>query len=87
MTGATLVQRSLRFYWRTHLGVALGAAVSVAVLVGALAVGDSVPYTLKRLALERLGETDLALAAPGRDFRAALADDLAGRLGARVAPV
>ena len=87
MTGATLVQRSLRFYWRTHLGVALGAAVSVAVLVGALAVGDSVPYTLKRLALERLGETDLALATPGRDFRAALADDLAGRLGARVAPV
>ena len=87
MTGATLVQRSLRFYWRTHLGVALGAAVSVAVLVGALAVGDSVPYTLKRLALERLGGTDLALATPGRDFRAALADDLAGRLGARVAPV
>jgi len=87
VTGATLVQRSLRFYWRTHLGVALGAAVSVAVLVGALAVGDSVPYTLKRLALDRLGETDLALAAPGRDFRAALADDLAGRLGARVAPV
>ncbi|MCX5648154.1 MAG: ABC transporter permease [Planctomycetota bacterium] len=87
MTGATLVQRSLRFYWRTHLGVALGAAVSVAVLVGALAVGDSVPYTLKRLALGRLGETDLALAAPGRDFRAALADGLAGRLGARVAPV
>jgi len=87
VTGATLVQRSLRFYWRTHLGVALGAAVSVAVLVGALAVGDSVPYTLKRLALERLGETDLALATPGRDFRAALADDLAGRLGARVAPV
>jgi ABC-type lipoprotein release transport system permease subunit len=87
VTGATLVQRSLRFYWRTHLGVALGAAVSVAVLVGALAVGDSVPYTLKRLALERLGETDLALATPGRDFRAALADDLAGRLAARVAPV
>ena len=87
MTGATLIRRSLRFYRRTHVGVLLAAAVSVGVLVGALAVGDSVRYTLDRLARARLGETQLILAAPGRFFPAALADRLAERLEVRAAPV
>jgi len=87
VTGATLIRRSLRFYRRTHLGVVLGAAVSVGVLVGALAVGDSVRYTLERLARQRMGETEAVLAAPDRFFRAALADELAERLQARTAPV
>jgi len=35
MTLRTLVARSLRFHWRAHLGVLLGATVSTAILVGA----------------------------------------------------
>ena len=42
MTFRTLIRRSLRFHWRSHLGVVLGAAMGSAALIGALVVGDSV---------------------------------------------
>src|SRR5438034_8409418 len=83
----TLVTRSLRFYWRAHLGVLLGATVGTAILVGALAVGDSVRHSLRSLALARLGGIHLALSGQNRFFRAALADDLASELDAPVAPI
>ena len=72
----TLVARSLRFHWRSHLGVVLGAAVATTVLVGALVVGDSVRWSLRRMALGRLGKTEMAVVAPGRFFRAGLAEQL-----------
>lgn len=53
--------RTLLFYKRTHLAVALGAAVATAVLAGALVVGDSVRGSLRDLTLERLGAIDSAL--------------------------
>lgn len=77
-----LARRSLRFYWRTHLGIALGVAVATAIIVGALLVGDSVRYSLRRLALARLGNVHLALVAHGRFFRAALADEIGAALAA-----
>ncbi len=49
-----LIRSGLRFHWRSHLGVVLGTAVAAAVLVGALAVGDSVRRTLADKAAERL---------------------------------
>jgi putative ABC transport system permease protein len=82
-----LAVRSLRFHWRAHLGALLGATVSTAILVGALAVGDSVRYSLRALALARLGEVRLALNGQGRCFRAALAEELASELQAPVAPI
>ena len=87
MTRFTLVRRSLRFYWRTHLGVLLGTALAVAILTGALAVGDSVRHTLEQLARARLGRTTQALVSPEGFFRARLADDLEAELRALVAPV
>ena len=87
MKSWSLVKKSLRFYWRTHLGVVLGVAVSTAVLVGALVVGDSVKYTLRKLALSRLGKVQLALASSSRYFRAALADELRPALDNAIAPV
>ena len=83
----TLVARSLRFHWRSHLGVVLGAAVATTVLVGALVVGDSVRWSLRRMALARLGKTELALVAPERFFRAALAAELSTAVRAPSAAV
>ena len=87
MTIWRLIRQSLRFYWRTHLSVMMGATVSTAVLVGGLAVGDSVRRSLQEMARARLGETQFALVSNGRFFRSALADDLAGEAKASVAPV
>jgi putative ABC transport system permease protein len=80
----TLILRSLRFHARAHLGTLLGAAIGSAVLIGALAVGDSVRASLREMALARLGKVRLALAANDRFFRAALADDLQGLTGGTV---
>ena len=52
-----LQTRSLTYYWRTNLVVVLGVATAVAVLSGALLVGDSVRASLRDLVLQRLGQT------------------------------
>jgi len=69
------VRRSLTYYWRTNLAVVLGVATAVAVLAGALLVGDSVRGSLADLVQQRLGATDLAIVAP-QFFREQLAADL-----------
>jgi ABC-type lipoprotein release transport system permease subunit len=77
MDARQIARRSLTYYWRTNLAVVLGVATAVAVLAGALLVGDSVRGSLRDLALARLGETDLVVASTGL-FREQLALDLAG---------
>ncbi len=73
---------------RRQLGVAAGIAVASAVLVGALAVGDSVRGTLGATARARTGQVDAILPGGDRFFRQVLADELSGALeGARAAPV
>ena len=57
-----LVLRGLRFYWRTNLAVIAGVGTAVAVLAGALLVGDSVRASLRDLVLVRLGRTDTIVA-------------------------
>src|SRR4051812_8264937 len=75
MTAKTLIWRSLRHYWRTHLGVALGAALGALVLTGALLTGDSVKATLERQARERVGQIKGAALGGDRFFRDALAEE------------
>jgi putative ABC transport system permease protein len=75
MNRRRFVLRALTYYWRTNLAVVAGVATAVAVLAGALVVGDSVRGTLRQLALDRLGATDLIVSAP-RFLREALADDI-----------
>lgn len=77
----TLAKRNLKFYWRTNLGVLLGVMITSAVLIGALAVGDSIQGTLHRLAEARLGRVQTVLAPEGRYFRAEWADELARAVG------
>lgn len=76
MTRRQLILRGLTFHWRTHVAVVLGVATAVAVLAGALLVGDSVRGSLRALVLERLGRTDRVVAS-ATFFREALARDLA----------
>jgi ABC-type antimicrobial peptide transport system permease subunit len=75
MHASALIKNSLKHYWRTNLAVALGVATAIAVLAGALLVGDSVRASLRDLALARLGKTDLVITASGF-FREQLAADL-----------
>ena len=56
-----MTRASLWHYRALHVLVAAGVAVAVAVLAGALLVGVSVRASLRELALQRLGATDLAV--------------------------
>ena len=85
MSFAHLVRRSLTFYWRTNLAVCLGVAAAVAVLGGALLVGDSVRGSLRDIATSRLGRADHALVSTGY-FRETLASDVAARAETGSAP-
>ena len=72
-----IATRSLFYFWRSNLAIALGVAAATAVLTGALIVGSSMRHSLKQLTLDRLGRIDeilgrrgLALAqAPGVQVR------------------
>lgn len=75
MQTSQLVRRNLAYYWRTNLAVVLGVATAVAVLAGALLVGDSVRASLRDLFLQRLGNTAQVITAPGF-FREPLAADI-----------
>ena len=61
MTRNRLLLSGLKHYWRSHVAVALGTAIAVAVLAGALIVGDSVRASLKAMTLNRLGGVDYAM--------------------------
>ena len=76
MKRVSLVSRSLRFHWRTHLAVMLGVAAGSAALTGALLVGDSMRGSLRETALGRLGRVDHALLG-SRFFQTELAAKLA----------
>ncbi|HVR69779.1 MAG TPA: ABC transporter permease [Vicinamibacteria bacterium] len=78
MRPSTLLARSLRHYWRTHVAVVAGVATAVAVLTGALVVGDSVRASLRGLAEQRLGRADVAVRG-ARFFREDLAREIAAR--------
>jgi ABC-type lipoprotein release transport system permease subunit len=75
MTTATLLKRNLVYYGRTNAAVVCGVAIAVAVLAGALLVGDSVRASLRALVLQRLGRTVHVVSATNF-FR----EELAGKL-------
>jgi len=75
MRTARLIQRSLAYYWQTNVVVVLGVATAVAVLTGALLIGESVRGSLRDLVSQRLGRTDDFVASTGF-FREQLATDI-----------
>ena len=78
MTLLALVRRNILLYWRIHLAVVVGVGVAVAVLAGALLVGASVRYSLRSLALERLGVVDVVVTSASF-VRECFADELLDR--------
>lgn len=82
MRTATLLRRSLVHFWRTNLAVVAGVATTVAVLAGALLVGDSVRASLRDLFLLRLGNTAYVISADGF-FRENLAAEIQAHSGFR----
>ncbi|HEY7514134.1 MAG TPA: hypothetical protein VIC87_06630, partial [Vicinamibacteria bacterium] len=72
-----LLLRSLAHYWRTNAAVVMGVAAAVAVLAGALVVGESVRESLRRIALRQLGRTGQVVEGGGF-FGEGLAARLAG---------
>jgi ABC-type lipoprotein release transport system permease subunit len=61
MSRARLLLASLKYNWRSNLAVVAGVATAVAVLAGALVVGESMRHTLRRMALDRIGRTEAVI--------------------------
>jgi putative ABC transport system permease protein len=80
MTLYQLILQTLRHFWKQNLVLALGVALSTAVITGALMVGDSVSYSLERIVSLRLGKISHTLTAGDRFFT----DSLAVRLGKEI---
>ncbi len=87
MTLFRLIRNNLRFYLRKHLLLAAGIAVSGAVITGALLVGDSVDYSLRRIVEYRLGQVTHVVQAGDRYFTTGLADRLEEGLEVPVVPL
>jgi len=83
-----LILRSFTHFKSVHLGIVLGVAIGATVLAGALLVGDSVRLSLRKWALLRIGDVDLAMETGERHFGVDLARRLEGELGgSTVAPL
>lgn len=87
MNRGRLIGRSLYYYRRTHVWVLLGMTLSTAIILGALLVGDSLKYSLKQQALDRLGKTKFALMGADRFFRSELAEEIGTDLAVPAAGV
>ncbi len=71
-----LLKRNLTYFWRTNAAVVAGVAVAVAVLAGALMVGDSVRTSLRNIFLQQLGATSHVINS-STFFREKLSEDVA----------
>ncbi len=76
--------KSFRHYFMANLLVALGVAISTAVITGGLIIGDSITYSLEQTTHYRLGKTTHAISSNGRFFRQEIANEMQG--GLDVAP-
>ena len=81
MSFIRLIQKSLWFYRKLNFTIVLGIALSTAILVGALIIGDSVKYSLQQITVQRLGNTSHVVTAGERLFRQQLGNELSEKTG------
>ncbi len=79
------IVRSIRHYLKLNFTIVLGIALSTAILVGALIIGDSVRYSLQQITVQRLGKTSQVITAGERLFGRQLATELAEKNGTETA--
>ena len=80
-----LILKSAWHYRKLNLMIILGIALSTAILVGALIIGDSVKYSLQQITVQRLGKTSQVITAGERLFGQKLAIELAEKTGTETA--
>ena len=80
-----LILKSAWFYRKLNLTIILGIALSTAILVGALIIGDSVKYSLQQITVQRLGKTSQVITAGERLFGQQLTTELAEKTGTETA--
>lgn len=81
MSNFKLILKSIWYYRKLNLTIVLGIALSTAILVGALIIGDSVKYSLQQITVQRLGNTSQVISAGERLFRRQLAKELTLKTG------
>ena len=86
MNLSRLIRRNLWFYRKPYLSVMFGVMTTTAVLTGALIVGDSVRFSLQKIAHDRLGGIRYAVPPGERFFRQELARGISGITKQAVAP-
>jgi len=72
MNSIRFIRNNLIYFWKKNLLLALGVAISGAVVTGALIVGDSVEYSLNSIVDQRLGKVTHVLKAGDRYFTGGL---------------
>ncbi len=87
MNISRFIRNNLIYYSQKNLLLALGVAISGAVLTGALIVGDSVEYSLNRIVDQRLGKITHVLRAGDRYFTRGLVEQVGEELQAPVASI
>jgi len=87
MTYFNLIFKNLLYYWKRNLALAMGVAISSAVITGALMVGDSVKHNLNKGVELRLGAVTHTVLAGDRFFTESLAKSIEKELNIPVAPV
>ncbi|MGQ8337973.1 FtsX-like permease family protein [Sunxiuqinia sp. A32] len=68
--------KSFLHFFKLNLTVILGVALSMAILLGAFIIGDSVKFSLQQITVSRLGNTEYVITAGERLFRSALSDEI-----------
>jgi len=87
MTIYRFIIRSLWYFRKQHLAVFTGTLISTAVLTGALIIGDSVNFSLRKLVEARLGNTEYVLVSGSRFVRADLASEQSSIMQVSSAPL
>jgi ABC-type antimicrobial peptide transport system permease subunit len=82
-----LILKSTWHYRRLNLTIALGIALSTAILVGALIIGDSVKFSLQQITIQRLGNTSQVITAGERLFHQQLAKQITGNSKSKASPL